>query len=66
MEDFLHNLEEEFKKEETFYKRNKEKLCGFLKENCTAMMLTKLESEADFDQKSLIDPIWLLKQIKQK
>ena len=36
---------EEYKKETQAYRRNKEKLYGYLKENCTAMMLTKLESE---------------------
>ena len=57
---------EEHKKEMLAYRRNKEKLCGYLKENCTAMMLTKLESERDYDSKSLNDPIWLLTAIKNK
>ena len=57
---------EEHKKESLTYRRNKEKLCGYLKENCTAMMLTKLESEKDYDPKSLDDPLWLLTTIKSK
>ena len=57
---------EEYKKEEQVYKRNKEKLCRYPKENCTPMMLTKLETVNDYNAKGLNDPVWLLATIKNK
>ena len=57
---------EEYKKETQTYKRDKEKLCGFIKEKCTNMMLSKLETESDYDSKGLNDPVWLLSAIKNK
>ena len=57
---------EECEKETQTHKRDKEKLCGFIKEKCADMMLAKLETESDYDSKGLNNPVWLLSVIKNK
>ena len=58
--------QEEYSKKAQIYESNKEKLCGYLKENCTSTMITKLKTKADYDSRDLWDPVWLLEMITKR
>ena len=49
--------QEEHEKEVNVHKKNKEKLCGYLKKNCMPMMIMKQEVESKCDKNSLEDPV---------